>query len=375
MLRVGFGRAVITPPLPTALAGFAEPQLATEVHDDLEARVLLIEGSDGVTVCLVVCDLLNMSPEFAEPARAAVADVTGLDHAAVLVSCTHTHSGPSAMRGTEALGWVTPDGYLDVLVDGCRRAALDARGTPQMTSARYVRAPLPDDLSINRRGHHYEPWFAAVEFAGVAVLANIGIHPVALGPECLAVSADWVGPFRDALQQATGMPAVMLSSALGDVNPNHVHRQLNDCARDGFAEAAALGAELAQVVDAARTDAATIDERVRVVAQRRFEMPIGGTRLARGRRRPTLPVELLEWSLGPVRVVSIPGEAFHALGREIDESRDRMTLLAGLAPNWLGYFPVPYEPGGYEEETSYGPDAVEMLRKMLLNVPHPGRGR
>ena len=380
-LEVGIGTATITPPLPVALAGFGEPQLATEVHDDLEARVLLLRGGD-VSVCLVVCDLLGMSPEFEQPARAAVASALQLDIPAVLVACTHTHSGPSVMRGTEALGWVTPDGYLDVLVAGCVQAAHDAAASLRAAEARYLRASLPDGLSINRRGHPYAPWFAGVDFVApgtsehIGVLANLSVHPVALGPECLAVSADWVGPFRSALEQRTGAPAVMLSGALGDVNPAHVHRQNNDCSSDGFAEAAELGGELAEVVDDALPHAEPIDGAgVRVVADRHFDMPIGGTRLASGRRRPTLPVELVEWALGPVRVVSIPGEAFHALGREVDESRGQRTLLAGLAPHWLGYLPVPYVDGGYEEETSYGRSGVEEIRKMLLNVPHPDRLR
>lgn len=374
MLEAGVASATITPPLPVALAGFGEPQLANAVHDDLHAKAIVLRG-DGVAVCLVVCDLLGMSPEFEQPVRAAVAKELGLDPPAVLVACTHTHSGPSVMRGTEALGWVTPDGYLDVLVTGCIAAARAASAASRPASARYVRGSLPDGLSINRRGHPYDPWFAAMELVDpsggtrIGVLANLSVHPVALGPECVAVSADWVAPFRDALAASAGAPVVMMSGALGDVNPGHVHRQGNDCRSDGFEEARVLGAELADVVDDALGTSESIDARVRIVADRHFEMPIGGTRLASGRRRPTLPVELVEWAIGPVRLVSIPGEAFHALGREIDESRGGRTLLAGLAPHWLGYLPVPYVNGGYEEETSYGPQAVEEIRKMLLNVP------
>ncbi|HVM07460.1 MAG TPA: hypothetical protein VM345_03270 [Acidimicrobiales bacterium] len=381
MLEVGTGRAVITPPLPVALAGFGEPQLATEVHDDLEARALYLRGPDGVAVCLVVCDLLGMSPEFEAPARQAVAAAIGLDASAVLIACTHTHSGPSAMRGTAALGWVTPEGYGELLADGCRAAAVDAAASARAATVRYGRSPLPGGLSINRRGHPYDPWFAMLELsdssdgAPLAVLANLGVHPVALGPECLAVSADWVAPFRDELSRRVGADTLMLSSALGDVNPNHVHRQNNDCRNDGFAEAAELGEELAEVVDSARNGAETIDGGVGVVADRHVTVPIGGTPLAAGRRSSTLHVELLEWSIGPIRVVSIPGEAFHALGREIDESRGGRTILAGLAPHWRGYLPVPYVEGGYEENTSFGPAAVEEIRKNLLDVPDPGRLR
>ena len=43
---------------------------------------------------------------------------------------------------------------------------------------------------------------------------------------------------------------MLLSGALGDVNPHHVHRQNNDCRGDGFAEAEQLGRDVAEGVDA-----------------------------------------------------------------------------------------------------------------------------
>ena len=374
-LRVGFGTAVINPPTPVRLAGFAEVQDATEVHDDLTARAVFLDSDDG-TVCLVVCDLMGMSPEFANPPRAAVAAALGLDPAAVLLASTHTHAAPSTMAGTERLGWITPEGYGDTLTAGCVAAATAASNQATPAELRYGRWSLPDGLSINRRGYPYDPWFSVLDVhaAGdptqrIGTLANLAIHPVALGPECLAVSADWVDPFRTALQARAGGTAVLLSGALGDVNPRHVHRQGNDCRRDGFEEAAELGAEVAEAVDGVLATAEALPGAgVRVVADRNLEIPIGGTDLARARRSDTMRVELVEWAIGPVRVVSVPGEGFQELGRQVEASRDRKVLLAGLSPLWQGYFPVPFAEG-YEEGVSYGPDAVAAVLAALLDVP------
>jgi hypothetical protein len=376
-MSVGFGVAIITPPTPVALAGFAEPQLATEVHDDLEARAVVFRAAGGETVCLVVCDLLGMSPEFANPARAAVAASLGIDLPAVLLASIHTHSGPSAMAGTEALGWPTPEGYGALLAAGCVEAAAAALARLAPAELRYGRWLLPAGLSINRRGYPYEPWFGALDVIAtgtgerIGSIANLAIHPVALGPECLAVSADWVHPFRNALQRRAGGTTVLLSGALGDVNPIHVHRQGNDCRRDGFAEADELGTEVAQAVDAVLSTAESWGGvgGVRVVADREIEVPIGGTVLAAARRSSTMRVELVEWELGPIRLVSVPGEAFQALGREVERSRADRVLLAGLAPLWQGYLPVPWAEGGYEERTSYGAAAVAAIRAALLDVP------
>src|SRR5207247_7052745 len=129
--------------------------------------------------------------------------------------------------------------------------ARDAAASAEPATLHFARTAMPDGLSVNRRGLPYDPWFCLLDArradgTRVGTLANIAIHPVALGPSCLAVSTDWVGPFRDALDATSGGSAVLLSGALGDVNPIHVHRQHNECVADSFDEAADLGRDGAQ---------------------------------------------------------------------------------------------------------------------------------
>jgi hypothetical protein len=371
----GFGRAVITPETPVMLAGFGDRhEPATEVHDDLEARALYLADDNGAAgVCLVVCDLLGMSPSFAMPIRQAVALQLGLPLSAVLTASTHTHSGPSCIAGSDVIGWPTPPGYAEVLVAGCTTAAAAARQAAEPAWLAYTRSRLPDGLSVNRRGLPYAPWFAALDVCAhggerLGVLANLAVHPVALGPECLAVSADWVAPFRAHLEAGLGGSALMLSGALGDVNPRHVHRQVNSCEGDDFAEADQLGLELAEVVSAAVAVAEPLDGAIEVLRCERFDAPTGGTLLAQLRGSATAEAELVEWALGGVRLVSVPGEAFHAFGNAVEASRDSAVILAGLAPVWLGYLPVPFGEG-YEESMSLGEPFVTALLRALTQGP------
>jgi hypothetical protein len=372
-LEAGFGSAIITPPTPVQLAGFINDQPATEVHDDLEVRALFMRGDYGA-VCLLVCDLLGLSPGFARPVRDAVAAALDLERAAVLTSCVHTHAGPSTLEGSERLGWVTPDGYLETLVRRCVTAALAARAAAVRATLRAGRWPLPSDLSVNRRGLPYQPTFAVVDVIGdggtrIGTVANVAIHPVALGPECLAVSSDWVGPFRTELERRAGGTTILLSGALGDVNPHHVHRQGNDCGADGFAEAEQLARDVAEGVDAVLPHAEPVPvDGPAVVRHRVLDVTLGSTVLTGGREGRTVPIELVEWAIGPVRVVSVPGEAFHALGRAIEDRAGDGThvLLAGLAPEWHGYLPVPFS-DGYEESMSYGRAATAAITDALTH--------
>jgi hypothetical protein len=372
-LEVGFGTAIITPPTPVQLAGFIDDQPATEVHDDLEVRAIFMCGEYGA-VCLLVCDLLGMSAGFAGPVRDAVAAALDLERAAVLTSCVHTHAGPSTLEGSQVLGWVTPDGYGEALVQRCLSAARTARAAAAPATLRAGRWPLPPGLSVNRRGLPYEPTFAVLDVisdggARIGTVGNVAIHPVALGPECLAVSSDWVGPFRTELERRAGGTPVLLSGAIGDVNPCHVHRQDNDCGADGFAEAAQLGSDVAQCVDAVLREAEPVPvDGPSVVRHRVIDVTLGSTLLTAGREGRTVPIELVEWAFGPVRLVSVPGEAFHALGRAIEDraTEGSHVLIAGLAPEWHGYLPSPFR-AGYEESTSYGRDAVAAIADALTH--------
>jgi hypothetical protein len=369
--RVGFGQAVITPPLPVALAGYggrAGP--ATEVRDDLEVRAFYA-AADGVALCLLVCDLLGMSPSFANPVRAAVSELLDLPLPAVLTSCIHTHAGPSTMAGSERLGWPTPEGYLDILVNGCVAAAREARGNAEPATFHYQRAALPEGLSVNRRGYPYAPTFAALDVraasgARIGAIANVSIHPVALGPGCLAVSSDWVGSFRNALESSHGGRAVLMSGALGDVNPPlHAHAT-GFYDNDNFQDADELGVRVAGAVGPALDAGAPVGNGIGVRRQRWIDVEASGALAALAAVAGQVSVELIEWMLGDVRLVTVPGEAFHALGNKIEAAVGGPSLLAGLSPVWQGYLPDPWG-DGYEEGVSYGEDFVAGVRAALVD--------
>ncbi len=339
------------------------------MRDDLEARVLYAHV-DGVGLCLVVCDLLGMSREFANPVRDAIGAELGLPREAVLTACIHTHAGPSAIAGSERLGWPTPDGYLDILVHGCVAAAREARGTAEPATFHFSRQPLPDGLSINRRGLPYAPTFAVLDVransgARIGTLANVSIHPVALGPGLLAVSSDWVGSFRNALEASHDGRAVLLSGALGDVNPPlHAHAT-GAYDNDNFQDADDLGRRVAAAVGPALEAAAMVGEGIGVRRHRWIEVEASGALAALAGVVGPMSVELIEWMLGEVTLISVPGEAFHALGNAIEATKGDAVMLAGLSPVWQGYLPEPWGEG-YEEGVSYGRAAVEGIRAALL---------
>ena len=373
-MEVGFGRGVVTPQVPVVLAGFgARKEPATEVHDDLEAHAVVFRDG-STTVCLIVLDLLLLGPDFAGPVRAEVGRLLGVPLSHVLTACVHTHSGPAASESMKRARWPVPPGYLEVVLAGCLDAARQAQASLAPAVLSYARAPLPDGLGFNRRDLPHDPSYAVLDVrspdgARLGTLGNVGIHPVALGTACRAVSSDWVGTYRSALRQATGAPAVLLQGALGDVNPSgftHDH----PVAGGDWALAERLGGEVAEAVAQLLATAEPLPDEVAVVGHRqtRHRASASLATVIAGRAYRTVEVELLEWSLGGVRLVSVPGEPFDALGNAIVGARDDRALVAAVAPEWLGYLPSPYRKG-YEESMSYGRRFVAEVSALLTTPP------
>jgi hypothetical protein len=127
----------------------------------------------------------------------------------------------------------------------------------------------------------------------------------------------------------------------------------------------AYAEHLASAVVQAATDARPIAVETPSARARRINVPVGETLLAqlaggsRSRR-----VELIDWAVGDLHVVAVPGEGFHGVETAIRATHPDPLLLAGLSPEWHGYLPRPYT-DGYEEGLSFGPDAVSEIVEAL----------
>lgn len=357
MLRAGTGRAVITPRLPVVLAGYGDrTEPADRVHDDLEVRVLVLDDGSS-RVALATFDLLAMTADIAGPVRERLAVELGCRPDAVITSCTHTHAGPSTLSGAEVIGWPVPERYPDLLAAQAGSAAAAAVDALVEVEARFARGPLGAGVAVDRRGHPHAPTLAVLDLVDrgggvVASVANFGIHPTVSGPANRSVTTDWVGPFRSALEARRGGTALFLQGCQGDVNPA-LEWDRDD--PDGWVPAAvSLGRRLAdRTVDTASV-ATPVDGTLRLHPVRRLAPVVGDTLLSaldggRGRREVTVA----SFSLGDVRVLSVPGEAFTAVEVEVLGALGPRTLLAGLAPDWHGYLPRPFG-DGYEESLSFG---------------------
>ena len=90
----------------TSLAGSFDDRKACEVHDDLFAHALVLE-SGARTLAMVSLDLIVLPERHVAAARERIAARAGIPPAAVLIACTHTHSGPATtgLLGVDGRMW------------------------------------------------------------------------------------------------------------------------------------------------------------------------------------------------------------------------------------------------------------------------------
>lgn len=94
-LKAGAAQLDITPELGALIVGGFSPIPAKHIHDPLFARALVLD--DGTNrIAFVVCDNLGIARDAIDAAKQLIEQQSKLPGARVMVSSTHTHSGPPA---------------------------------------------------------------------------------------------------------------------------------------------------------------------------------------------------------------------------------------------------------------------------------------
>ena len=120
MLKAGMSRVDITPPLGLELAGYPHyPRNNTGFHDPLYAACMYLNNGEQ-EVAMVTLDLLFFSKKHVATVRRLANEKCGIKEQNIMISCSHTHSGPwaSGRLDIESLeaGKEQPKEYVEELI-------------------------------------------------------------------------------------------------------------------------------------------------------------------------------------------------------------------------------------------------------------------
>ncbi|MBK8039185.1 MAG: neutral/alkaline non-lysosomal ceramidase N-terminal domain-containing protein [Verrucomicrobiaceae bacterium] len=429
--RVGAARVDITPKDGTPLGGFYKFRGSAGVLDPLYAKTIVIE-KDGVHAVIVVLDLSGTVRPIVAEARKLIQEQCGIEGDHVMISGTHTHSGPQQPRGSmmdeitkvNSPAGVSYTGMLPVWIAESVKQA-KAKLMPVTASSTLGRA---EGISFNRRilreGQPEAIWqpqkltpkdrpagpvdpevgVLVFEAAGkpVASLLNFAMHPTSVGGG-VKISADYPGVFTKLVSERHGaeMISVFANGCCGNINHN-------DYITGKRRSTLELGTALADAVDAAWGNLqplTTFQPRIRseqVVLKRRcfteeqiakakdmaanmFTKNFGTVPMAETvciletvakQNEPLLAeVQVIAFS-EELAVVALPGEIFVELGLALKKASPfKHTLIAELANGSIGYVPnrEAFPQGNYEivsarNEIGSGEKLIETALKLLGEV-------
>lgn len=401
-LRAGFAKVDITPTVPTPMAGYYQGRLSTETHDPLWCRATVLE--EGSTrVAIVALDLITTTRWLTTDARERIASKTSVPGEHVLISATHSHTGPvmydPANARYQLLGNANPatEKYMAELPDKiavCISEAVKNLGNvrvhagvgeerelafnrrffmsdgsvgwnPGKLNPKIVREAGPTDTTLPIVAFYRE----GSELAGL--LSNFSIHLDTVGGT--QWSADMPYAMLQSLQQVMGDRCHLQYSTgcCGDVNHIDVRRAFP---QKGHAEAARIGTRLAGAVLRTWSDLPAAEGARLHASSRMVTLPVAKHAAARvawakeiaekstqtpqppfrdmveafrildieARHQEPYSVEVQVLSLGrEIAWVSLPGEIFVQLGIAIkDGSPFRVTSVHELANGSIGYIPT-----------------------------------
>jgi neutral ceramidase len=252
-LRAGSARQEITPAVGSPLSGFiARLGPSTDVAGPLFTRALVLTDRD-TSLVLLQMDLLGLARWHVDEIRRACHSLFDILPECVLISTTHTHSGPGMLplRGCLLASLDYQWSVVKKSVQAIQRAYVTRR------PARLWSNRVPFRLGINRRQKTRDgtvlgadPKKAAPKCLDVAevrmrggrscILFSHAAHPYIMGGDQSSISGDFASFACQSLESSPRKTAMFLNGCAGDIAPLR--------AFEGLAAAREEGNRLAQAI-------------------------------------------------------------------------------------------------------------------------------
>ena len=247
-LWAGYAQVNINPALGIGMHGYYVPRYAKGYLDDLEASALVLVCGE-TKVALISVDNCGIRANLADRYRNAVELATGIPKECVLLSATHTHTGPFLVPTTMFEAADEPilryaEFVEERLVDLVRLALQDCAPARmgfavghapervayirryRMKDGSTMTCPPINDPNIDHAIGEPDQRVNVLRFdregKDSVVLVNYGVHADTIGGELL--SADWPGWMRRTVSKALdGTKCLCFVGIMGDVGSTNVH--------------------------------------------------------------------------------------------------------------------------------------------------------
>jgi len=231
-LQAGAATIDVTPQKPMFLHGYPHVERISEgVHDPLYASALILDNSE-VQIGICTVDVIFISQEIANRVRAGVEAATGIPGKNVMVSASHTHSGPVIFSDIfeDPVVPKADQEYISFLVDKLVQVYTEAFQNKKECK---IGISTVDGSGVggNRRNKTdvTDPDVPVVVLKDAASGKIFGMstlycmHPTVLHEDSKFYSADFPGYTRECIKNELGNEIVLLyhTGPSGNQSPRH----------------------------------------------------------------------------------------------------------------------------------------------------------
>ena len=246
--QVGYAEVNINPPLGIGVDGYYIPRYAQGFYDDLSASALALAMGDDKKILILSIDCCLIPNPLILRMKEAISNATGVSQDNLIISATHTHTGPTLAVPAFPSDADQVHRYVDFLVE--RVANLSTLSLAALKPAKmgYMVGHAPDRIAYIRRYKMKDGTTQTCppiedpnidypigeldqrvnvlrfdrEGAESVVLLNYGIHADTVNGD--VICSDWCGWTKRTLEKALdGTKCICVMGAQGDVGSTNVH--------------------------------------------------------------------------------------------------------------------------------------------------------
>ncbi|MEY2986972.1 MAG: hypothetical protein RJB13_493 [Pseudomonadota bacterium] len=382
-LKAGFASVDISTDEEIPMGGYGtfflkEPRMSIGVHDPLYASAMVIESGEGQIAALVSVDAVGLSGvQVARIESILKKRVSPELH--LIVASTHTHHSPDTLglwgslpRSGRNSAYMK---QLEAKVSDAVVTAFESRVAARLfrKKGRHENSTSASNVMADIQDEFVTLLFRASDGGELlGTLTQWAAHPTVLGMENNALSADFVGSFREVLRRQVPVPHLYFNGAIGKVYP--IIPDDNDPAlvddlfgegfqdpdvRDQYRKVTTVGVRLAQsVLETPEREVTHGDSKAFSMCHSQIQFPVDNllfkiasqlnvveTRIRLSRLRSRIS----SLSVADMVFISVPGEIFPRLLNKIprDFFGGKTPVFLGMGQDWLGYF---VEPSDYDND-------------------------
>lgn len=243
-MKVGFGKAVINPPVGFSLVGYFNDRRSIGIRDNLYAKSILFD--DGENLCgFVSCDLIWIGKETVNKVKEIIKKELKIDSKNFFIHATHTHTGPLPNLPGKSIfqrNFYVEKSYVELLPYYIAGSLIEAFYNREEVKIGIGKSNVKG-ISFNRRYYLKDGRVVTNPFNQIenivkpagpvdneiivlkiedksgnnkGIITNFSLHPDTLGDNL--ISSDWPGFLREKVEKEFGGEFILLNGPSGDIN-------------------------------------------------------------------------------------------------------------------------------------------------------------